>query len=1219
MDRARIARRERISRPSAGSAHALTPGLRRPAGAASLSRFGFLRLPRLGASAAACLLAGAFALLLGAGTAQAQTSVKLVSNTGQEGTHLNLAADFAQAFITGSDFRGYWLTRLDLPARHISGTVPTFTVKIHSVTETGFPGSSLGTLTRQGSLPSTVGPVQFTASGAGIKLDPNTGYYVVVDVTANPNITNQVRHTTSDAEDPGAAAGWSISSGYRWRPAARTGWSTSNIATEAVQMAIYGHERSPLEVSGSVLTVALDRAIDRTDCPWVRAFSLTERGTRYPEVFTYLKCASNSLTFHLTTQGQHRPPLNLGQTVTLNYDKTKARLCAPNPDPNDPHNGPGDGETCITEALTYADDGTEVPSFTREVGLLTPGPARVPKVSGTTVEARTLTISFDEALDESSAPPGSAFRLKAYFRLKDGSRNCLAGCAVKGTGTARVSGDTVTVDLDSHIPGGRVEVEYHAPSDSPLRTSAGGAVPSYTGHTAIVTHAVTDTTPPTLQSAKVYTANPHDAWVILTFDEDLIGPPPLDSDFHVTVNGERRSTRYSSGVVFGRTARVLLESSVSPGDAVKVGYTKRGYGLWDHWASLQDASFNEVENFSDVPVSVTGGPPVLVGAGADGTRLTVTFSEPLDATSVPAPGDFHVTVGASRRNVADGGVAIDGATAVLTLASAVTSADTVAMRYTRGANPLRDLDGDAVSTFADQAVANNTEGPQFASAGVDGRTLTVIFDKTLDTTSVPAPGDFHVTVGSARRNVAAGGVAVDGVAVRLTLASAARKADTVKVRYTKGTNPLRSSGGSEVETFADQAVANTAGPAFVGSQVDGETITLTFDEPLDETSVPAPGDFFVVVGPDRRNVAGGGVAIDGATVRLTLSWPAAAGERVILRYTKYANPLRDADGNEVENFASTDHAVSNLTPLAGGFWSAELTVKFVGGTRVGCWGAVSASCSSSLTDDSFTHAGTDYRFASIAHDSATNNNVLDIEFDKEVSQDWTLHVGDRTFAVADATAISSSRVRWPNPGLNWQVGDKVALALSAPVADGGPAFQSAEVDGKTLTLTFDGTLDARSVPAPGDFYVTAGGIRRHLAAGGVAIDGATVTLTLGLAVEQGRDGHGALQEGREPAAGPLPQRGRGLRARRQGGDQRLAGGAEQVLVGGPDREAVFRHPGLQLRGSDPRRVLLHRTHGRHLHARGHGLHGWCSYCGQRSAGSDADRRNSAGLDAACRR
>jgi uncharacterized repeat protein (TIGR02059 family) len=643
-----------------------------------------------------------------------------------------------------------------------------------------------------------------------------------------------------------------------------------------------------------------------------------------------------------------------------------------------------------------------------------------------------------------------------------------------------------------------VGVAYSAPSDSPLRNAAGDKVSSFSGSTALVTTAVPDTEPPIFRKAEVYTGNPHEAWLFLTFDEALIGPAPLDSDFHITVNGERRSTRYSSALIHDGIVHVLLDSAVAAGDTVKVGYTRRTYRPTDHWAPLRDQAYNQVESFSDAPVSNRGGPPVVVSAEADGTRLSVTFNETLDARSVPAPGDFHVTVGASPRNVSAGGVAIDGATVALTLGSVVTRTDRVTVRYTRGTNPLRDLGGSEVASFADQAATNVTAGPRFASAAVDRKTLTVTFDEALDEGSTPAPGDFHVTVGSARRDVAAGGVAIDGAAVRLTLASAVGRADRVRVRYTKPTaNPLRDPGGNEVASFTDRTVANGQPPSFQGAQVDGRTITLTFDEPLDRSSAPAPDDFFVIVGPDRRPVAPGGVAIDGATVRLTLSWPAATGETVTLSYKRYTNPLRDRDGNEVEDFAHTEQGVTNVTPPAGAFWSAVLTVKeFV--DRFGCaFNAANVPCESALSDDSFTRGDTSHEVFSV--DLTGSTGALDFVTNfTEISQDWTLHVGDQELAVADAEVVFDYHIRWANTGLTWAAGDKVALFLSAPAAAGdpGPAFESAEANGDTLTLTFDGTLDARSVPAPGDFYVSAGGIRRDVAEGGVAIDGATVTLTL---------------------------------------------------------------------------------------------------------------------------
>ena len=99
--------------------------------------------------------------------------------------------------------------------------------------------------------------------------------------------------------------------------------------------------------------------------------------------------------------------------------------------------------------------------------------------------------------------------------------------------------------------------------------------------------------------------------------------------------------------------------------------------------------------------------------------------------------------------------------------------------------------------------------PSLRSAAVDWKTLAVTFNANLDTGSVPAPSAFRVTVNGARRAVAAGGVAISGADVLLTLASAVTRTDTVNVRYTRpSTKPLQGTSGNAVETFTDQAVNN---------------------------------------------------------------------------------------------------------------------------------------------------------------------------------------------------------------------------------------------------------------------------------------------------------------------------------------------------------------------------------------------------------------------------
>ena len=74
-------------------------------------------------------------------------------------------------------------------------------------------------------------------------------------------------------------------------------------------------------------------------------------------------------------------------------------------------------------------------------------------------------------------------------------------------------------------------------------------------------------------------------------------------------------------------------------------------------------------------------PPELATATVDGTTLTLTYAEDLDENSEPSADAFSVTVVGTGRTV--DGVSVSGSSVMLTLASAVTAADTVTVSYTR--------------------------------------------------------------------------------------------------------------------------------------------------------------------------------------------------------------------------------------------------------------------------------------------------------------------------------------------------------------------------------------------------------------------------------------------------------------------------------------------------------------------------------------------------------
>ncbi len=186
--------------------------------------------------AAACVLALAFALLLGADAAEAQTSVTLVSNTGQSTDSTTvITLGRAQAFTTGGNAAGYKLTSVTFPVTGTltSSDISTLEMRIESSGSNNKPGGSLGALTI------TQSGTTVTGTTTGIDLAANTTYFVVWVGAMAGTITGITYHrTNSDSEDAGAAAGWSIGDGSLW------GGSWSSSSNVSWKIAIHGYAKS---------------------------------------------------------------------------------------------------------------------------------------------------------------------------------------------------------------------------------------------------------------------------------------------------------------------------------------------------------------------------------------------------------------------------------------------------------------------------------------------------------------------------------------------------------------------------------------------------------------------------------------------------------------------------------------------------------------------------------------------------------------------------------------------------------------------------------------------------------------------------------------------------------------------------------------------------------------------------------------------------------------
>jgi uncharacterized repeat protein (TIGR02059 family) len=104
------------------------------------------------------------------------------------------------------------------------------------------------------------------------------------------------------------------------------------------------------------------------------------------------------------------------------------------------------------------------------------------------------------------------------------------------------------------------------------------------------------------------------------------------------------------------------------------------------------ASTNRLFMFEDTPISplptqdVTA--PTLMQLAVNGTLMTLTYSESIDPSSVPAAGDLSVQVDGQAATIDTIGIA--GAVVSITLDAGVTPGQVVTLAYVPGVHPIRD-------------------------------------------------------------------------------------------------------------------------------------------------------------------------------------------------------------------------------------------------------------------------------------------------------------------------------------------------------------------------------------------------------------------------------------------------------------------------------------------------------------------------------------------------
>ena len=243
--------------------------------------------------------------------------------------------------------------------------------------------------------------------------------------------------------------------------------------------------------------------------------------------------------------------------------------------------------------------------------------------------------------------------------------------------------------------------------------------------------------------------------------------------------------------------------------------------------------------------------------------------------------------------------------------------DAVLTHPSGGAQTGHKVNGGAAATaptVTDVAVTSTpASGTTYYLAG-EVIEFTVTFSAPVTVTGTPK---FAFRLGAATRQAA---YASGSDSVALVFARTVQAGEVDRNGISWNALALALDGGTITQTGATTAASLThaeqapleghrvdaAPPMQVSASVQGMSLVLVYDEPLDPASMPATGAYTVTatVGATTTNPAVSEVSIYGIWVTLTLDAAPAAGATVTLAYAPPAsNPVQDEAGNDAPAFS----------------------------------------------------------------------------------------------------------------------------------------------------------------------------------------------------------------------------------------------------------------------------------------------------------------------------
>ena len=599
-----------------------------------------------------------------------------------------------------------------------------------------------------------------------------------------------------------------------------------------------------------------------------------------------------------------------------------------------------------------------------------------------------FSLIFNEAL-------GSVTALPSSFTLAGTAVTASAANAAGGTSISSVVANGTSLDftLTNPIPTAAtaltLTVAYTAPTSNSANTN--NAIQDVNGidaaNIAAQTITVTGSSVPGYVSSAIDAAGSR---ITLTFNEALNATTASASNFGVLIGSLATPatasvpTAVSSVSVSGSTVLLDLETPVEAGKAVTVAYTAPSNDPANTNNAIQDSAGNDSASFTGTyaktvtTTALTVPRLTTLAVAANGTTLTLTYSEALNATTAPASA-FTVLNDSVPISVSTAVVSAS-TTVVLTLSTAIGSGKPVSVSYVSPAvntatsnSAIQDSLGNDAISFSTTTVTNSSSqdqtAPVVASAAVNtaGTAITLTFAdvNNLMATAPQLPLTSAFTVLNGGDQIAVSTIAASAKTLTLTLATAIGAGKTVSIEYTApsivsppttgfATNAaLQDDKGNDALSFAlpsvtpPIAVTNASNvdqtsPVISTATVNdaGNTVTLAFTD-ANNLFATAGG----VAPASAFNVAVNGVAVTvtGATVTtasknlvLTLGSIVDSNDVVTVSYTAPTvaagtgnAAIQDLAGNDAPSF--TNFSSTNSSSIPG---LVSINVANTAGTTV---------------------------------------------------------------------------------------------------------------------------------------------------------------------------------------------------------------------------------------------------------------------------------------------